>query len=114
MKTFLPSEYINANYKYTSNGENIRIYTDNNCYSQYSSNYCDCFYIYPQLDYLVSEVTSCNVTNITNTIDYSTFTDNYYYRVDFPNILVMFLIMCIFIIYIPLKIFSKIFRKGVL
>ena len=114
MKTFLPTEYINSNYKYTSNGDYIRIYTNNNCYNQYTSTYCDCLYIYPKLDYMTSEVSSCNVSNISNTISYQNFTDNYYYRVDFVNILLMFFIMSIFIIYIPFKLFSKIFRKGVL
>ena len=41
-------------------------------------------------------------------------TNDYYYRVDFPNILLGFLILSIFCFYIPIKIFSRIFRKGVL
>lgn len=45
-------------------------------------------------------------------LDSSQITHNYYYRVDFPLILVGFLILSIFCFYIPLKIFSKIFRKG--
>ena len=111
--TYLPTEYINSNYKYTSNGESIRIYTNNNCYQNYNSTYCDCIYVYPNLDYLTSEISSCNVSSLSNTISYSTFTDNFYYRIDFVNILIMFTIMAFFIIVIPLKIFSKIFRKGV-
>lgn len=114
MKTYLPSESINSNYKYSITNDYFRIYTNENCYTQYSSTYCDCYYIYPKLDYINSEKTSCNVTNLTNTIPYTDFTDNYYYRVDFTNILIMFLIMSIFVIYIPIKIVSKIFRKGVL
>lgn len=112
--TYLPTEYINQNYKYTINGDNIRIYTNNNCYQNYNSTYCDCLYIYPKIDYLTSEITSCNVSNLNSVINYEKFTDNYYYRIDFDRILVMFTIMSIFIILIPLKIFSKIFRKGVL
>ena len=112
--TYLPSESINSNFKYTANNDYFRIYTNNNCYTQYSSTYCDCYYIYPKLDYIKSEVTSCNVSNLTNTINYNNFTDDFYYRIDFVNILLMFFIMSIFIIYIPLKLFSKIFRKGVL
>lgn len=110
--TYLPSAYINSNYKYTANNDYIRVYTNNNCYNQYNSTYCDCLYIYPKLDYLVSETSSCNLSSLNNTISYSNFTDNYYYRIDFVNILLMFFIMSIFIIYIPLKIFSKLFRKG--
>lgn len=112
--TYLPSQYINSSYHYTISNDSIRIYTNNNCYTQYNSTYCDCLYVYPRIDYINSETTSCNVSNLNNTISSTSFTDNYYYRIDFSNILVMFLIMSIFIIYIPLKIFSKIFRKGVL
>lgn len=112
--TYLPTEYINSNYKYTANNDYIRVYTNNNCYNQYSSQYCDCYYIYPKIDYLVSEKSSCNVSNLTNTISYEKFTDNYYYRIDFTNILIMFFIMSFFIFYIPIKLVSKIFRKGVL
>lgn len=112
--TYLPTEYINSNFKYRLNNDYITIITNNNCYTQYSSTYCDCYNIFPKLDYMVSEKTSCNSTNISNYVDSSHFTDNYYYRVDFVNILLMFTIMSIFIIYIPIKIVSKIFRKGVL
>lgn len=39
-------------------------------------------------------------------------TNDFYYRNDFPDILIMFTIMSLFIIYIPLKIVSKLFKKG--
>lgn len=39
-------------------------------------------------------------------------TDDYYYRLDFYKILIMFLIISIVCIYIPLKIFFKIFKRG--
>ena len=35
-----------------------------------------------------------------------------YYRNDLSHILVIFLILAIFIIYLPIKIFSKFFKKG--
>lgn len=41
-------------------------------------------------------------------------TNDIYYRQDMPQILLMFLIINIFGIYLPIKIFSKIFKKGVL
>ncbi len=44
----------------------------------------------------------------------SDITNDYWYRLDLPNVLVMFLIVNIFGIYLPIKIFSKLFRKGVL
>ena len=47
-------------------------------------------------------------------LDNTLITNNFYYRVDFYKILIMFTIMSIFIIYIPVKVFSKIFKRGVL
>ena len=38
---------------------------------------------------------------------------NYYYRVDFYQILIMFVIFAFFIFYIPLWLFSKIFKRRV-
>lgn len=114
MKTYLPTESINSNFKYTISNDYIRVYTNQNCYTNYNNQYCDCYYIYPKIDYLQSEKVSCNTSNLSNTISYQNFTDDFYYRIDFSNILIMFFIMSIFIIYIPLKVFSKFFRKGVL
>lgn len=39
-------------------------------------------------------------------------TDNFYYRNDFDSILIIVLIVSIFCFYIPLKIFSKLFKRG--
>lgn len=39
-------------------------------------------------------------------------TDSVYYRNDFDKILVIFIIMCIFCFYLPVKVFSKLFKKG--
>lgn len=41
-------------------------------------------------------------------------TTDYYYRNDFPDILLIFIIFAIFGIYLPFKLISRIFRKGVL
>lgn len=38
-------------------------------------------------------------------------TNNLYYRNDMPDILLMFLIICIFAFYIPFKIVSRFFKK---
>ena len=47
-------------------------------------------------------------------LDSDVITNDFYYRLDMPNILLMFLIINIFGVFIPIKIFSKIFKKGVL
>lgn len=41
-------------------------------------------------------------------------TNDFYYRVDFDKILVIFLIVSIFIVFIPLKVCSKFFRRFAL
>lgn len=38
-------------------------------------------------------------------------TSEVYYRNDFDSILIIFLIMCIFCFYIPIKIFTRLFRR---
>ena len=45
-------------------------------------------------------------------LDEDIITNDFYYRNDFANILIIFLIINIFAIYLPIKIFSKIFKKG--
>lgn len=42
----------------------------------------------------------------------SKITNEFYYRNDFSNILIIFFIFNIFAIYLPIKIFSKFLRKG--
>lgn len=44
-------------------------------------------------------------------LDNTILTSDYYYRNDFDSILVIFLIMCIFIVYIPIKVCSRFFRR---
>ena len=41
-KIYIPTEYINQNYKYTLNGDEITIITNENCEMNYNSQYCDC------------------------------------------------------------------------
>lgn len=53
-----------------------------------------------------------NYSTIPTCLDSSALTDSYYYRNDFDSILVIFLIMCVFCFYIPIKIFSRLFKRG--
>ena len=41
-KIYIPSEYINENYKYTISGDEVTIITNENCETNYNSQYCDC------------------------------------------------------------------------
>lgn len=55
-----------------------------------------------------------NYTTLPICLSNDIITNDFYYRTDFDSILVMFLIMSIFIIYIPIKIVSKLFKRGAL
>lgn len=50
-------------------------------------------------------------SNLPVCLDNTNITTSYYYRNDFDSILIIFLIMCIFCFYIPLKIFVRLFRR---
>lgn len=101
--TYLPTELINQEYYYNYNNNSITIYK--NC----NSNNCDCVEVFPDLDYQISKTYSCELTS--NNLDYTIFTDNIYYRKDLSSILIIFIILSFFIIYIPLNVFSKLFKR---
>ena len=108
--TYLPSDSINSNYRYSINNDYYLIRTNNNCYTQYSSTYCDCYYIYPKNDYIKSEVSSCNYNSGT-WVNSSNFTSNFWYRLDMPNILLMFFILFIFGFYFPYRVIARLFGR---
>lgn len=101
-KIYLPSEYVDSPCKIVNNGY-IRAYDNSSL-----TNYTD---IYINQDYMIKKGRSN--TGYTGTCDiYNTYTDNFYYRNDFSQILFIFLIFTIFIVYIPTKIVSKLFIRG--
>ena len=110
MSTYLPSQYINQNYKYTLSNDIITVRTNNNCFQQYNTTYCDCYDIFPHLDYSSTLAYSCNY-NPTNYLADTTFTSDYWYRVDLSSTLVIFFILFLFIIYFPYKIVSRLFGR---
>lgn len=103
-KIYLPSDYVNSPCKIINNGY-IRAYTNNQL-----TNYVD---IYINQDYMIKEgYTNYGYNGVCDSLN--TYTDNYYYRTDFSNILIGFGILAFFCIFIPVKIFSKIFKRGAL
>lgn len=52
-----------------------------------------------------------STTTLPVCLDSSLITDKYYYRNDFSSILVIFMIMSIFIFYLPFKIISRFFGR---
>lgn len=76
-----------------------------------SSNYID-FYI--NSHYLEKEGTQSwgsYAQYLPTCISSSAITTDFYYRNDMSEILVIFIILCIFIFYIPIKVFLRLFRR---
>lgn len=94
---YLPNEFINSNFRYSINNYYYTIRTNRNCYTQYSTTYCDCYDIYYTNSYLQTNAYQCNFNTTTN-INYNNFTDNFYYRYDFDKIMIIF-ICILFILY---------------
>lgn len=63
-KIYIPEDYNKNNWKYTINNDTITIITNENCYNQYNSTYCDCRQFNMKYN-LITEPYSCN-SNPTN------------------------------------------------
>ena len=100
-KIYLPSEYINSPCKVINNGY-IRVYTNSNL-----TNYVD---IYINQDYMIRE--GFNSYGYSGQCDgLNTYTDNFYFRTDFPDILLMFSIFVLFGMYLPFRIIRRFYKK---
>lgn len=87
----------------------IRAYKEiptNNSNVDYRDYYFNANYLYQDGNQSFSQYTTLPVC-----LDNSLMTDSPYYRNDFDNILVIFLIMTIFCFWIPLKVFLRLFRR---
>lgn len=51
------------------------------------------------------------ITSIPTFLDNDVLTDSFYYRNDFCDILIIFILLSLFCFYFPIKLFSKLFRK---
>lgn len=107
-KIYIPSSLINNNYDYEFTNDYIVIHKYTNCTTQYQTTYCDCQRVYPSFDYNVSSVYSCS-NSFSTSLDKSLLTDDYMYRIDFVNILIIFMIMAFVIVIVPYKLIKKLF-----
>lgn len=74
-KIYVPELYNKNTYYYYFSGDNIQIITNNNCYTQYSTIYCDC-YMY-NLDYnTISNSVSCSRSSSGYQINYNYITSD--------------------------------------
>lgn len=108
---YIPSDYLNNQWSYYYNNNYFIVRTNNNCYTNYNSQYCDCYNIFQNNDYLISNAYSCSTPNNQYSINYASLTDNYNYRVDIVNSYVIFLIFFIMAFYLPYKIISRLFGR---
>ena len=100
-KIYLPTEYVNSPCKVINNGY-IRVYTNSSL-----TNYVD---IYINQDYMIREgYNSYGYSGQCDTIN--TYNDNFYYRTDFPDILLMFTIFVLFGMYLPFRIIRRFYKK---
>lgn len=85
-KIYIPSEYINENYKYTINQDEVTIITNENCEMNYNSQYCDCMR-YNERYNIITNRYQCNRNpsnyiisrnQLTDDINYSTRITNQY------------------------------------
>lgn len=74
-KIYIPTTYKNQNYTYKINGDYITIITNNNCYTNYNTTYCDC-YMYNFENNLISNGYSCSTNNNNPTIAYNYISDD--------------------------------------
>lgn len=70
------------------------------------------FYINSNYIYKDGSQQFSSYTNLPTCLSASSITNEVYYRNDFDSILIIFLIMSIFCFYIPIKIFSRLFKRG--
>ena len=91
------------------NDTTIRAYKEiprNNSDIEYRDYYYNSNYLFQDGIQSFSSYTTLPVCLDTNLL-----TNDFYYRNDFPNILIMFLIISIFCFYIPIKVFFRLIRR---
>lgn len=75
---------------------------------EYRDYYINSHYLYQDGTQLFGNYTS---TYLPVCLNSENLTDSVYYRNDISDILIVFIIMCIFCFYIPLKVFMRLFRR---
>lgn len=109
---YLPQDMINSNYRYSVNNYYYTIRTNQNCYTQYNTTYCNCYDVYYNNNYLTTDPYSCNYNSSTN-INYQNFSSDWHMRTDAPFIILyasFYIVLTIFILFTLLKCFRKAIR----
>lgn len=103
-KIYIPTEYLDSPCKVVNNGY-IRAYTNNNL-----TEYVD---IFVNQDYMLKKGYS-NYSYNGYCDNINNYTDDFYYRTDLSNILLNVFIIALFGLYLPYKIFMKLFNRRLI
>lgn len=108
-KLYVPN-YNTNNCVVINSNESIRVYNEKPTQRDRVYSYTDYFY---NLGYISKSdsVTFSQYQSLPSCFDSNQITTDYYYRLDFDKILVMFFILAIICIYFPFKIFSRAFGR---
>lgn len=74
-KIYIPAEMLNSNFTYYYDDYFITIVTNNNCYTQYNSTYCDCNKFILSNN-VITDTYVCNISQNLPKIQYSSLSDN--------------------------------------
>lgn len=74
-------------------------------------NYRD-YYINSSYIYRDSSQSFSQYSSLPTCISSVSLTNDYQYRIDYPDILIIFVVYCFFGLYLPFKILMKLFKKG--
>lgn len=107
-KVYIPN-YDNSNCAYIYNSDIIRVYDSVPVHNSVV-NYKD-YYIKSSYIFNTGSTSFSNYSNLPTCISNSRITTEPYYRNDFPDILIIFLIMSFISFWVPWKIFCRLFRR---
>lgn len=107
---YVPSKFYNSSYRYVVSSDYLEIHTNTNCYTQYNTTYCDCYRLYPNLNYVYTYAYSCNY-NVSSNIDYSLLSTEWVNRVDLADIFIISGIIFALIIFFVLKPIQRMFGR---
>lgn len=74
-KIYIPQNKLNQNYNYYINGDNITIITNESCYTNYNTTYCNCN-IYNYKNNIMSDTYTCSTNNNNAKIPYTSLSNN--------------------------------------
>ena len=99
-KIYVPTDFLN----------NCNVFNDNYIRSYINSSHTEWVDIYFKDNYALKSGNSTYPGNVVCD-NLNTYVDDIYYRYDICNSLVIFLILCIFIFLLPLRIITRLFSR---